>query len=254
MRGEPSKSRRTSSSSTFQLTRPVRGEPGRRGDELAPHIISTHSPRAGRTTPRISPREFIKISTHSPRAGRTLPVNIRTLPRKNFNSLAPCGANRLRGMRIIAFAPFQLTRPVRGEPGCIIMRSGITRISTHSPRAGRTKPLFALFKELVHFNSLAPCGANQSSMTTSPRRSLFQLTRPVRGEPDLLNYALQVGRISTHSPRAGRTLSTWRTRARTTTFQLTRPVRGEPERRKILFLISFHFNSLAPCGANLLLR
>ena len=57
---------------TFQLTRPAWGEPQpfRRPGWLK--LISTHSPRVGRTRSRVvfSPRAI--ISTHSPRVGRTL--------------------------------------------------------------------------------------------------------------------------------------------------------------------------------------
>ena len=35
-----------------------------------------------------------------------------------------------------------------------------------------------------------------------------------------------------------------------TAFQLTRPVWGEPSLRGAAAVVDFHFNSLAPCGAN----
>ena len=56
---------------------------------------------------------------------------------------------------------FQLTRPVRGEPVEINATRYGLEISTHSPRAGRTRIL------------QPKCNC----------RRTFQLTRPVRGEP-----------------------------------------------------------------------
>ena len=144
---------------------------------------------------------------------------------------------------------FQLTRPVRGEPQRLRARQKPIAISTHSPRAGRTESNYIITDDLIHFNSLAPCGANRTSQATISRILRFQLTRPVRGEP-------------TTPPRSGQFYA----------FQLTRPVRGEPisivsplsamiisthsPRAGRTFCIphflslSCHFNSLAPCGAN----
>ena len=57
----------------------------------------------------------------------------------NFNSLAPCGANRIHQKLFGASAKFQLTRPVWGEPAVNENGEYIENISTHSPRVGRTK-------------------------------------------------------------------------------------------------------------------
>ena len=108
----------------FQLTRPVWGEPllngiltffARNFNSLAPcganpvadyfgipaGIISTHSPRVGRTLLRTHAPRLGKISTHSPRVGRTFVETVNEISRN---------------------------------------------ISTHSPRVGRTKlPLHRLW-------------------------------------------------------------------------------------------------------------
>ena len=127
----------------------------------------------------------LEISTHSPRAGRT-PEHLTKF---------------MKDLR------FQLTRPVRGEPGiahCLHMRQR-------------------------DFNSLAPCGANLSALSILSLKCKFQLTRPVRGEPPVECLDFFQFRISTHSPRAGRTI----------VHRVVGPKRHD-------------FNSLAPCGANLL--
>ena len=99
---------------------------------------------------------------------------------------------------------FQLTRPVRGEPQLVLDLFDLIRISTHSPRAGRT--LIAARKS-----------QSQIISTHSPRagRTFYDV-----------HFFTGKG-ISTHSPRAGRTAL------------------------QVLHLNSiFYFNSLAPCGAN----
>ena len=144
----------------FQLTRPVRGEPRLHLHQWRVDAISTHSPRAGRTLrgrddtentaqfqltrpvrgePVVRCRyfEYSWISTHSPRAGRTRLCRTFAFPFVNFNSLAPCGANL--PYFCISFCEFQLTRPVRGEPGFPQCYHALLDISTHSPRAGRTE-------------------------------------------------------------------------------------------------------------------
>ena len=167
----------------FQLTRPVRGEPTVSAMRFSRPLISTHSPRAGRTIP-LAP--VVDIDD-------------------DFNSLAPCGANLLRLLAIALQLTFQLTRPVRGEPYLSESSTLILAISTHSPRAGRTENCLHFLNAPSHFNSLAPCGANPVCEKPACCRSSFQLTRPVRGEPiDYMVNGVPV-EISTHSPRAGRT-------------------------------------------------
>ena len=123
----------------FQLTRPMRGEP------YAVCILG----------------RVLFISTHSPHAGRTATVTCVKAFSEHFNSLAPCGANHSAEMAEKYDSPFQLTRPMRGEPKIYAVdKTGnefqLTRpmrgepcvcevnaehsvISTHSPHAGRTR-------------------------------------------------------------------------------------------------------------------
>ena len=139
---------------------------------------------------------------------------------------------------------------MRGEPDSSLPYNYVFQISTHSPRAGRTRDNIHPLPAVLNFNSLAPCGANHHDIRQAVLRCRFQLTRPVRGEPELapevfahsVNFNslapcganrarnapfLKIIRISTHSPRAGRT-----------------DVDGRGQH------IRLNFNSLAPCGAN----
>ena len=126
---------------------------------------------------------------------------------------------------------FQSTRPVRGETRHVPETDVGSRISIHSPRAGRDLR-----------------GSCAQRIISS-----FQSTRPVRGETAChLDIRLQRG-ISIHSPRAGRDSAVIRgalhriyfnplapcgARLRsvleflaTMIFQSTRPVRGETSAR-----------------------
>ena len=155
------------------------------GKPIEPLTISTHSPRVGRTNFDPEDDDFTIISTHSPRVGRTRPG-------------LPC----LCGTRT-----FQLTRPVWGEPGAVVV-------------VARPKK---------HFNSLAPCGANHAVAPIFAQHCDISTHSPRVGRTGSLSCCkMFVFRISTHSPRVGRTLQ---------------------------FFMPFgyvrHFNSLAPCGANL---
>ena len=144
----------------FQLTRPVWGEPFVETVNEISRNISTHSPRVGRTN-------------------KTCQTRFRQV---HFNSLAPCGANLRNAVGAVAEFEFQLTRPVWGEP--------IISCSEHC---------------VIHFNSLAPCGANPADKQACTSISTFQLTRPVWGEPVDIDAYNESYKISTHSPRVGRT-------------------------------------------------
>ena len=92
------------------------GEPGGKMEHYRVIIISTHSPRVGRTSTVRSRRSYRSISTHSPRVGRTPDCTSTSTTRDKF----------------------QLTRPVWGEPVKQIVTTPRVPISTHSPRVGRT--------------------------------------------------------------------------------------------------------------------
>ena len=102
--------------------------------------ISTHSPRVGRTPSVQRACAVRRISTHSPRVGRTAKNAINDADALNFNSLAPCGANRRRyGARRKALH-FNSLAPCGANPV-----DGRVYVAA-----------------MLNFNSLAPCGANRT--------------------------------------------------------------------------------------------
>ena len=168
----------------FQLTRPVWGEPvTRKGTTCRRRHFNSLAPCGANPFSSAGMPTYLSISTHSPRVGRTHLPNSRRVRCDYFNSLAPCGANPFPSISTTDPSPFQLTRPVWGEPRQPEFSSLNCSISTHSPRVGRTRaaglnPILA-----VDFNSLAPCGANPGKGIPPQAGTEFQLTRPVWGEP-----------------------------------------------------------------------
>ena len=146
--------------------------------------------------------------------------------------------------------PFQLTRPVWGEPLNRWYMHFDINISTHSPRVGRTNSTTDAKPFGYHFNSLAPCGANLDIRRLGPSIGTFQLTRPVWGEPPVFKASSSDLNISTHSPRVGRTALPFRAYALIWNISTHSPRVGRTELAWQRSEQSAHFNSLAPCGAN----
>ena len=145
---------------TFQLTRPVWGEPRTICSTAARLRISTHSPRVGRTFIIVSVTPYTIISTHSPRVGRTLTMWTTMATTRTFQLTRPVwGEPQIRFDGRVK-KEFQLTRPVWGEPDGYGKHQRVGYISTHSPRVGRTARSSEYLSDGTDFNSLAPCGAN----------------------------------------------------------------------------------------------
>ena len=169
----------------------------------------------------------IIISTHSPRVGRTSTSSTCPTCLTYFNSLAPCGANRRARPYLQPTRAFQLTRPVWGEPRLANFSRRRKRISTHSPRVGRTLSNVLTLSTAKYFNSLAPCGANLTAWAPFRPRSS----------------------ISTHSPRVGRTSDIALDGAQRSHFNSLAPCGANLDMETVVGTYT-DFNSLAPCGAN----
>ena len=127
-------------STRFQLTRPVWGEPKLQICKNGSVLISTHSPRVGRTRLNAMRRGIaLNFNSLAPCGANRGWIAAR-FSSTHFNSLAPCGANPDDRRDERYENEFQLTRPVWGEP---------ERRAHPAPKR-------------INFNSLAPCGANPS--------------------------------------------------------------------------------------------
>ena len=151
--------------------------------EISEKIISTHSPRVGRTAVE---RHFDVFRTQfqltRPVWGEPCCRLFRYTCRHYFNSLAPCGANpssypcASSGKNFNSLAPcganlcgdskrnfekhFNSLAPCGANQTAPAPLVVYYVISTHSPRVGRTDPDEPRAADPDDFNSLAPCGAN----------------------------------------------------------------------------------------------
>ena len=159
-----------------------------------------------------------------------------------------------------------------GEPGHNGSDFVPVFISTHSPRVGRTAKANQNVRNVMHFNSLAPCGANLRGVSNVKHDTHFNSLAPCGANLAILHNVFSNLSISTHSPRVGRTETAKSTDFKFAhfnslapcganlvlnyggdediEFQLTRPVWGEPLEQQRAQKLRENFNSLAPCGAN----
>ena len=213
------------------------------------------------------------ISTHSPRVGRTAETISQYLTLPNFNSLAPCGANRRKCYQLHARPKFQLTRPVWGEPDAAAVGRITAPISTHSPRVGRTYHTINEHRANVTFQLTRPVWGEPRATASITKKFPFQLTRPVWGEPAWTQdgrvhavnfnslapcganlFPARMVRINalyfnSLAPCGANRAASGHARPYRQ-FQLTRPVWGEPNNAPADNGATVYFNSLAPCGAN----
>ena len=144
-------------------------------------------------------------------------------------------------------------------------------ISTHSPRAGRTRGISEFRQAVYDFNSLAPCGANLLDGRERVWSDHFNSLAPCGANPDERYLDGLPAYFNSLAPCGANQRERLRAYAHRG-FQLTRPVWGEPPRESCRCRarsISTHsprvgrtaraeqhichagyFNSLAPCGAN----
>ena len=147
--------------SAFQSTRPLRGETEL--DQLDGLLLqlSIHSPLAGRDGRKVAVVGPVSVfQSTRPLRGETAADMMTVSAAVPFNPLAPCGA-RLFG-------------------DCV--QINVTRLSIHSPLAGRDVETVSVFHGQTSFNPLAPCGARRGNNRPWSLRWYFQSTRPLRGE------------------------------------------------------------------------
>ena len=152
-------------------------------EQINASLFQSTRPVWGETVGLVSLRALQKIiSIHSPRAGRDGEKRGAKIERRNFNPLAPCGA-----------------RPSSAGTAARIFHFNPLAPCGARPHAGK------IFSGGRDFNPLAPCGARPEADWFAPRKTVFQSTRPVRGETWRSLYAIfSTEKISIHSPRAGR--------------------------------------------------
>ena len=122
---------------------------------------------------------------------------------------------------------FQLTRPVWGEPAIINREIYFSGISTHSPRVGRTTLRQMLSPSAIKFQLTRPVWGEPLELNSIFVTQDISTHSPLWGEPHGFFLLVKRFKISTPSPRVGRTANPPRQVGRQGEFQLTRPVWGE---------------------------
>ena len=134
-------------------------------------------------------------------------------------------------LSIFSFSPdikFLLTRPMRGATIKNRLFAKISKISTHTPHAGRDTDRNCHICALLRFLLTRPMRGATKVKIIHHRSNKFLLTRPMRGATKPFIYFCGFTIISTHTPHAGRDHSLWS-----------------------MYWLSSYFYSHAPCGARL---
>ena len=214
-----------------------------------PKSISTHTPLARRDPYGLRiKRLYFNFYSHASCEARLLAFLISVPAKAHFYSHASCEARRkfriktsrsctflltrlLRGAtetdvsRIFAFL-FLLTRPMRGATLLCLVWMCLTKISTHTPHAGRDVVSKKVANRASDFYSHAPCGARRKDIPRSRKPKHFYSHAPcgARQRVEVLRQQSQV-------------------------FLLTRPMRGATLSQIHSTCRTAHFYSHAPCGA-----
>ena len=167
----------------FQLTRPVWGEPVAILPPFILYQFQLTRPVWGEPEDRVFYDRRQQISTHSPRVGRT----------------------ELCWRSVYPKSRFQLTRPVWSEPGEAWVVDRSSRISTHSPRVGRTWATRTEFIALTISTHSPRVGRTHTGKTIDELYADFNSLAPCGANPSSLCLPSTSATISTHSPRGGRT-------------------------------------------------
>ena len=170
--------------------------------------------------------DFQGISIHAPRAGcdQRVPFRLRETP--DFNPRTPCGVRHHHGGFTGGAAIFQSTHPVRGATGTCKCPGGYSLFQSTHPVRGATSMCAISLGPTQHFNPRTPCGVRLVWKQLGSRTSVFQSTHPVRGATTEVDFAVLVGGISIHAPRAGCDCRRSPMMPSPPVFQSTHPVRG----------------------------
>ena len=191
--------------SIFQSTLPMRGETIYcRASQFYP-VISIHSPHAGRDlsiarmfcgirnfnplSPCGERQRWIRsvsasvyFNPLSPCGERPAPSNACYFRIVNFNPLSPCGERRLEPLPVVFQLLFQSTLPMRGETTTFSPWSRHTRISIHSPHAGRDQTASAKADSITISIHSPHAGRDVDVARSWIGGNKFQSTLPMRGE------------------------------------------------------------------------
>ena len=180
----------------------------------------------GATVRQANARQTGQISIHAPRGGSDLPISVRLVCTRQFQSTLPVGGATFHVCRFFGHSPisihaprggsdttwkivfgrlavFQSTLPVGGATpfcaGSIFAR----KISIHAPRGGSDLASLAVLSPSLHFNPRSPWGERHGQGRRGARSGKFQSTLPVGGATMAYTGNQPKFPISIHAPRGG---------------------------------------------------
>ena len=211
-------------------------------------LFQSTRPSRGETTRAQQGQKVIPISIHSPLAGRDQKPYIFYIFLCIFQSTRPSRGETSAGTYGAAGGKFQSTRPSRGETRVVDCVCAFDIISIHSPLAGRDTNRGRRIKADWHFNPLAPRGARPMIRLWAYSLTIFQSTRPSRGETHKVPLGPKAKKISIHSPLAGRDHTGYNILCRIK-ISIHSPLAGRDLFPLSQFSTVTYFNPLAPRGA-----
>ena len=123
--------------------------------------------------------------------------------RDEFQLTCPMRGTTYQTLFSRAVSIFQLTCPMRGTTKASLLLGVLTAISTHVPHAGHDGDMLTMYRNILNFNSRAPCGARPIRSHRLISIWEFQLTCPMRGTTVAEAALRSPVAISTHVPHAG---------------------------------------------------
>ena len=143
----------------FLLTRPSRGATIMPIYDRHPMAFLLTRPSRGATNCLVRLPQIHVISTHTPLAGRDMPGAYAPAAPTHFYSHAPRGARQMYAGSEGDSHSISTHTPLAGRDCARIQHNIAICISTHTPLAGRDKSFLAIVHPVEHFYSHAPRGA-----------------------------------------------------------------------------------------------
>ena len=130
------------------------------------HVISIHSPRAGRSTTSVSSRAIpIEFQSTLPMRGGAVWRMPCVQPPEHFNPPSPCGEEHDRFAEKLKDMDFNPSSPCGEERLPIIYVSIKSENFNPSSPCGEERFLYDVFVLLFYFNPSSPCGEERQKAT-----------------------------------------------------------------------------------------
>ena len=168
-------------------------------------MIFIHTPLARRDIPIHLSFQHNFISTHTPLARRDDRTIFSLLALINFYSHAPCEAWPQRGLKLLFFLIFLLTRPLRGVTISPVPSITVVSISTHTPLARRDNSCCKIILT-IYISTHTPLARRDYFYDCWRFNYSISTHTPLARRDCNVATSLSIDIISTHTPLARRDL------------------------------------------------